>query len=223
VRVKKNGFINYFGKQRFGIRGNTHLVGKEILKNDIKEAVWIYLTHGGEEKEEFRKFRENLAKTRDFKLGLKECPRNLRNEIVLLNHLVSKPNDYAGALRRIPKKFRRMFVHAYQSYLWNEIAKFSEESSIPVIGFMTDLVKYKSSREIKKILESEGIDVNDFKTKSMPELSSEGDERERVIKPKNLKWSFGNDELNKGKIKCTLGFEIPKGSYATVLIEEVLR
>ncbi|NIO22656.1 MAG: tRNA pseudouridine(13) synthase TruD, partial [Candidatus Aenigmarchaeota archaeon] len=116
-RIGKEGFVNYFGEQRFGLRKNTHLVGKAILRNRLKEAVWVYLTKGGEENEEARKFRANLRRTKDFKRGLKDCPKNLRNEIVLMNHLTAKPNDYAGALRKIPKKFRRMFVHAYQSYL----------------------------------------------------------------------------------------------------------
>jgi len=220
--VKKKGVVNFFGSQRFGMRGNTHLVGKEILKNNLKEAVWIYLTYKGEEKEESMKFRENIRKNRDFKAGLKECPKQLRNEIVLMNHLVKKPNDYAGALRRIPKKFRRMFVHAYQSYLWNEIAKVSEEKEIPVIGFATDLSKYKTRKQIEEILENENIGISDFRIKSMPELSSKGDTRERIAKARGMEWKFERDELNEGKLKCVLEFELMKGTYATVLLEEVL-
>ncbi len=220
--LKKNGFINYFGEQRFGIRNNTHLVGKEILKNRLKEAVWTYLIHEGDENEGARKFRENLRKTKDFKLGLKECPWNLKNEIVLMNHLAKKPNDYAGALREIPKKFRRMFVHAYQSYLWNEIAKSSKESKIPIIGFQTDLAKYKIKKQIEKILNREKLETTDFRIKSMPELSGEGGERERTVKAKKMKWEFEKDEKNENRLKCVLEFEIPRGSYATVLINEVL-
>ena len=40
--IRKKGFINFYGEQRFGIRGNTHLVGKEMLNNNLEEAVWIY-------------------------------------------------------------------------------------------------------------------------------------------------------------------------------------
>ncbi len=221
--VKKQGFVNYFGSQRFGMRNNTHLVGKAVLKNNLKEAVWIYLTKEGEEKEGTRKFRENLRKTKDFSSALKECPKNMKNEIVLMNHLIKKPNDYAGALRKLPKKFRRMFVHAYQSYLWNEIAKKSDEKTLPLIGFRTDLNKYKSKRLIEKIIAKEGISAKDFLLKSMPELSSEGAERERIVFPEGLEWEFRKDELNQGKTKCSLEFSIPKGSYATVLLEELFK
>ncbi len=222
-RIKENGFVNYFGEQRFGFRNNTHLVGREILKNRLKEAVWIYLTKEGEEKEEVAKFRGNLRKTKDFGIALKECPKSLHNELALLNHLIKKPNDYAGALRKIPKKFRRLFVHSYQSYLWNEIAKFSNEVRIPIIGFRTDITKYKTRKQIDRILKRENTRTSDFRIKSMPELSSEGDERERIAKMKGMKWKFGEDELNDNKLKCVLKFEIPKGSYATVLIKEVLK
>ncbi len=221
-KTRKDGFINYFGEQRFGMRGDTHLVGKEILKNNLEEAVWLYLTNKGNESEEISAFRENLRKTRDIRQGLRECPKVLRNEIILMNHLVRTPNDYAGALRRLNKKFRRMLVHAYQSYLWNETAKVSQESIIPMIGFATDLSKYEAAADMEKILQKEGIAAADFRINAMPELSCEGSERERVAEAKGLKWSFADDELNEGKVKCIVGFEIPKGSYATVLIDQIL-
>ena len=199
------------------------MVGREILRNNLKEAVFIYLTKEGDEENEAKSFRKNLSKSRDFGLALRDCPKHLKNEIILLEHLARKPNDYAGALRRIPKKFRRMFIHAYQSYLWNNAAKVSAEERIPLIGFGTDLTKYKTGKQIEKVLKKEGISKSDFHPESMPELASEGSERERVVKPEGLEWKFGEDEVNENRLKCTLKFELPKGSYATVLIDEVLK
>ncbi|MBN2042493.1 MAG: tRNA pseudouridine(13) synthase TruD [Candidatus Aenigmarchaeota archaeon] len=222
-RIKKDGVINLYGEQRFGIRGNTHLVGKEMLKNNMEEAVWIYLTHGEEINEESRTFRRNLKMTREFSLALRECPRHLRNERILLEHLSREPKDFAGALRRIPKGFRKMLVHAYQSYLWNEVAKATKEKVIPLVGFDTDLSKYKSGKEIGKILKKEGIRQDDFRMPSMPELASEGDERERIVEAKRMEWEFGDDDLNEGRVKCVLKFEIHKGAYATVVIDEAFR
>ncbi len=224
-RIKREGMINFYGKQRFGVRGNTHLVGKEIIRDRLKEAVWTYLTHGRERErnEDARSFRENLEKGGDFMAAIKECPGFLGTEKTLLQHLAREPNDYAGALRRIPKKLRRIFVHAYQSYLWNEIAKVTEEKTIPIIGFDTDLSKYESGKEMKRILGGEGIKPGDFRLKSMPELSAEGSERKRIVRPKKLEWSFGEDEINEGKLKCLLKFGIPPGSYATVLVDGVLK
>jgi tRNA pseudouridine13 synthase len=61
--IKKNGFINFFGEQRFGNRGNTHLVGREILRNNLKEAVWLYLAgEGGEGSAALLLVRERFAR-----------------------------------------------------------------------------------------------------------------------------------------------------------------
>jgi tRNA pseudouridine13 synthase len=42
-------------------------------------------------------------------------------ERVMIGHLKDKPGDYLGALRRLPANLLMMFVHAYQSYMFNLI------------------------------------------------------------------------------------------------------
>lgn len=221
--IKKNGFINFFGEQRFGNRGNTHLVGREILRNNLKEAVWLYLAGEGGEGQEISDFRKRLREGGDIHEALSNCPKVLGNEIILMNHLAAKPNDYAGALRRLPKKFRMMLVHAYQSYLWNEMAKACDDDVLPLIGFNTDFSGYKTAKKIERIMESEGVRADDFRIASMPELSCEGDERERMVGAEDLEWRFAEDELNQNASKCMLRFTLAKGSYATVLVNEAMR
>jgi len=59
--------------------------------------------------------------------------------------------------------------------------------------------------------------------REMPELCAEGSERERVMKVKNFKvLSFGDDELNEGKKKEVVSFFLPKGSYATVVLDNLI-
>ncbi|MCX6818096.1 MAG: tRNA pseudouridine(13) synthase TruD [Candidatus Aenigmarchaeota archaeon] len=220
-KINKKGFINLFGEQRFGNRNNTHLVGREILRGNLKEAVWMYLAGEGDNDEEINAFRKQLRESGDVKEALKNCPRVLRNELIMLNHLVHEPSDYAGALRRLPKKMRTMLVHAYQSYLWNEMARACDEATIPLVGIDTNFSKYTTARKMREIMDNEGVKSADFKIDSMPELSCEGAERERIAVAEKMQWNFASDELNAGKIKCILRFAIPKGSYATVLIDEV--
>ena len=45
--------------------------------------------------------------------------------------------------------------------------------------------------------------------------------RDAIIAPGGLEWSSGDDELNRGRRKMTLSFELPKGSYATVLLKRL--
>jgi len=54
-------------------------------------------------------------------------PKWLDVELAVLNHLVNNPNDFLGALKKLHKRLLKMFVHAYQSYIWNlTVSRFVE-------------------------------------------------------------------------------------------------
>ncbi len=114
-------FLNYFGEQRFGTtRKNTHLVGECILRNRFKEAVLKYLCDSeGEENEEAVSARKELAQTMDFKKALTTFPTYLIHERAILAHLAKYPNDFVNSLRRLPRPILLLFVHAFQSHLFN--------------------------------------------------------------------------------------------------------
>ncbi|MBD3263152.1 tRNA pseudouridine(13) synthase TruD [Candidatus Woesearchaeota archaeon] len=223
----KSGFKNFFGPQRFG-RGNTHLIGKEITKGKLQVDVEILITFIGDKETEtaqrFREFaKDNWGK---WKQILSKAPKFLGIEKNVLNWLVKHPTDFAGALRKVSKPIRKLYVHAYQSWIFNKalhkLGKKDLPEKVPVPGFKTKLGKDTFSREIKKILKQDNIKLEDFKCIRIPELSSEGTERKTIIKPKQFKVGKPEkDELNKGKQKIKLQFELPKGIYATVLIGEL--
>ncbi len=113
-------FPNYFGSQRFGSRGNTHVMGRALALGNSRKAVLEYLTFGGErEDERTKKARSELAATHDYKKALADFPTNLKYERLLLSHLAQNPYDYVNALRKLPRGLALMFVHAYQAYLFN--------------------------------------------------------------------------------------------------------
>lgn len=117
------GFPNFFGIQRFGsVRPITHLVGKAIVRGEFKEAVEVYVANPieGEAPESFE-VRTALAESGDVKEALHNYPRSYTFEKAILNHLAVHPDDYVGALRVLPQNLLMMFVHAYQSYLYNRV------------------------------------------------------------------------------------------------------
>jgi tRNA pseudouridine13 synthase len=188
-KIKKQGFINIFGKQRFGSAGNSGRIGAEIIKGNLEHAAKLFITeHGDNERaQEFGKFaKKNWGKWKEI---IKECPDFLGLEKAVLNWLIRVPTDFGGAIRAIPKPTRRIFVSAYQSEIWNKESE-------------------KSKDEI--------IRIPPIEIKSMPELNMRGAERRRIVKTKNLKKKV------KGKI-VELEFELPKGCYATVLVDELFR
>ncbi|NYZ78507.1 tRNA pseudouridine(13) synthase TruD [Candidatus Micrarchaeota archaeon] len=119
---------NYFGAQRFGsMRANSHLVGALLLKGDFEGAVWNYLVYTDEREGDKSavKARERLAKERrkkkpDFAKALEYYPGFLKYERELLKHLSVQPRDFSGALSRLPRHLQLMFVHAFQSALFNQ-------------------------------------------------------------------------------------------------------
>ena len=231
VQLKERGVPNYFGYQRFGIvRPNTHLVGKELIKGNLRKAVMAYLTNPFEtEREDAREARRFLQETGNYKKALDIFPKRLGYERSMLDALSKNPRDYAGALRRLPKKLRWMFVHAYQGFLFNKILSRVIEEGMEIKGQKIPLFGYRSSLsegflgEIeKKILEEENVFFKDFKIAPMPELSSEGLLRDGNIEVQpNFK--IEKDELNAGKLKCAMEFELQKGSYATVVLREFMK
>jgi len=117
------GFPNFFGPQRFGsVRPITHLIGKDLIRGDIEGAVMKYIANPSDEEEsEANDARATLQATRDYEKALKEFPTKLTFERTLIGHLKDNPEDYLGALRKLPKNLLMMFVHAYQSYLFNKM------------------------------------------------------------------------------------------------------
>jgi len=39
---------------------------------------------------------------------------------LMLKHLAKKPDDFVGAFRRLPMKLQKLFIQAYQAYLFNK-------------------------------------------------------------------------------------------------------
>ncbi len=127
------GLPNFFGVQRFGtLRSITHLVGDAIIKGDFERAALIYMAKPfPSEPEETRSAREHVWRTHDFKGGLKLFPRHLRYERAMMNHLASNPSDYIGAFRTLSPGLKKLFVHAYQSYIFNKILSRRLQKGLP--------------------------------------------------------------------------------------------
>ncbi len=186
---------------------------------------------------------ENYFDEQRFSLNNVEIGRNLikRNfkEICLKLNLSVKSNDFIGALRSLDKKLLKLYLHSYQSYLFNlvlkEYIRLNFESynkngflftkldkiidlKIPLINFDTKFDKIVEKLYLN-ILEIEKIEKKDFLIREMPELISLGVERRAFVNVKDLSYEYSDDEL--GKLKCVLKFILPKGSYATILIKKV--
>ena len=193
---KLDKVINYFDEQRFGINKNNHLIGKDIIKGNFKEAI--------------NKILSNNPELKDF--------------------IDKNPTNYIGTLRKLPKKILLLYIHSYQSYLWNKTVneylqcKYNSEEKIPIVGFGTEIKNKILKQIIEDIMKEEDITYRDFIIKQLPELSQEGSERDLFVKVKDLKiGELEKDDLNPGKNKVKFSFYLDKGAYATNVIKEIFR
>jgi tRNA pseudouridine13 synthase len=149
-----NGFPNFFGHQRFGsFRPVTHIVGKMITKGDFKEAVHAYLGNPNKmEGEETYLARKAIDNGENYKEALIKFPDYLGFEKAMLNRLAVNEDDYIGALKALPKNLQMMFVHAYQSFIFNRILSLRIKEGLlsnePQIG---DIVVPKDTQGIVDI------------------------------------------------------------------------
>ncbi len=163
-------------------------------------------------------------------------------------YMKKKKNDAIGALRLLPNRLLRMYVNAYQSYLWNEcVSKYLERFEvmkkvdyslgelvfvncedksleIPLIGFSSEELESGEIKEIiATVMKAEQLMYRDFVIKQIPQLSLEGEMRKVFTEVKKLEvGKFEDDELFEGKKKVTVSFTLGKGSYATMIVKRLL-
>ena len=226
-------FPNYFGQQRFGSpRPITHQVGRHILQNNYEEAVWTYIAKPYDrEYKSIRKIRDELWETREVEDAAEKFPEQYRYEKALLYHLTKNEGDYKGAIKRLPDGLQQLFIHAYQSWIYNrtlshliEEGWYEPEYELPLVGYKTDLKDGKPENKMQEILDEEGVSQEDFRLQDFPDLRSEGSYRRAFADFRNFKvLDIADDDLNMSRNKMTLKFDLPKGAYATVFLREIMK
>ncbi|XP_075768170.1 pseudouridylate synthase 7 homolog isoform X2 [Pelodiscus sinensis] len=137
--LREIGFINYYGMQRFGTTAvPTYQVGRAILQNNWNEVMDLILKpRPGAEKGYLVKCREEWAKTKDPAAALKKLPVKRCVEGQLLRGLSKYGlKNVVSAFGIIPRNNRLMYIHSYQSYIWNNmVSKRIEEYGLkPISG-----------------------------------------------------------------------------------------
>jgi len=96
--------------------------------------------------------------------------------------------------------------------------------AIPLIGFRQHFSQGAQGEIEKQILEEEGICPDDFKIKTMQEISARGELRTAITPLNNFSHDeISNDSANPSKRKAELSFMLYRGSYATIMLREVMK
>jgi len=128
------GWPNFFGPQRFGeVRPVTHEVGRYLVRGDVAAAVETYLTARppGTPDAPGDAARAAYAETHDAVRALREFPSHYRFERALLERL-ARGDPPERAFRALGRELRLLFVHAYQSLLFNRWLSRRHAAGVPL-------------------------------------------------------------------------------------------
>ena len=76
--------------------------------------------------------RKELVTRDDWKALYPTIPDQMSFEKTMVGHLAENPGDWAGAIDSLPKNLQMMFVHAYQSILFNKMLSRRMEHGLPL-------------------------------------------------------------------------------------------
>lgn len=235
--VKRFGFPNYFGEQRFGsVKSRDDFVLRYLLKGDFEGALRSYFF--GKSSLEFwgdwRRLYKTLSPT------LEEYEKDLIRGLMR-----GLPPE--KAFRILPKNVRLMFNFAYQSFLWNEyLREYIEEKypfvrvpfinnwklsywiEVPDIGYLKNLEIPFTGRDfkiedkvlkraIKRVQRRYGVKEEWFDKEVGGMVVMTDGLRKAAVSPKKFKI------LEKTKERIKVSFSLPSGSYATVLLRFLLK
>lgn len=244
---------NFYGLQRFGSeRLVTHLVGREIVKRNFIQAVELLLSYTTEfDTQMSRDIRNRCADPRNYRQVLKMLPRGMDIERQVLSALVAGRNAIA-ALRAVPIMIRRLFVQAYQAYIFNRCLSRAitrgEDLLQPQTGDLCfemegpatfgRIIKYNPNSKTKLVpaIRMAGYTFQPGKGRFENITRAILQEEEVAAKDfyiKEMQELSHQGGFRQAPLWCTdfwyerdplrVSFKLPKGSYATTLLREIIK
>ncbi|KAK5652511.1 hypothetical protein OQA88_10416 [Cercophora sp. LCS_1] len=191
--LKHHGYINYYGLQRFGTYSiGTHLLGMKILNGDF-ESVLEDILHvdeqyfqdvldkkvpqghgvtGDTNRDDYNRAKAitTWKATKNADKALEVLPKRFSSESSIIQHLNKNPKDHMGALLSITRGMRTMYIHAYQSYVWNHVAshRWAKYGATVVEGDLVVVDTSKVSADSAGFEPAEDDDDTNFFTQARP-------------------------------------------------------
>ena len=234
-------YPNYYGLQRFGTRRPiTHLIGKYIIRREWDKAVKCIISYPFSSEDPLIRKARILAEENRIGESINIYPRKHDYEWLILKYASEDLNSLA-ILRRIPRQYIKLFINAYQSYLFNLIlSKIIEyydtytktidgmnectsplgdlRPCIQVVGLNMNINSRSKLYEIiKEILSIEGVRIDYFNVKEL-KVKAYSWLRPVYIPVINFKWRF---ITKNNRLLTTMSFILERGAYATNILREL--
>ena len=246
--LSRHPLPNYFDDQRFGSLGASgEYVGRAWCEGNYERAVWLALAEENEhdrpeDRSEKKILRDEWGNWAACKAKLARSHRRS-----LVTFLADRPGDFKGALARINADLRGLYLSAFQSFLWNRVLSRMIQDSCPdhfpvelksgrvfffrsldrpldVIPLPSARARFESDsmrRRVEDALKEIGLELKALKIRHPRENFFSRGERAATFRPAGLASEWGSDDLYPGRSKLALRFDLPRGSYATIVVKRI--
>ena len=208
-KIEEMGMPNFFGYQRFGNDGQNHILGELIAKGEKKER-----------NPKLRKLLVSAYQSHLFNLWLSkriEISKLVANfSVSELEPLLNFPRNELEKLKKQNHIFKLLSGDVMQHYPHGRLFEFdgSEEEVRRFLERETAPTGLLSGKRAKPAGEYAWLVEKDF----IQEIATDGQRRYAWIFPEDIEGRYIEEEA-----WFEFNFSLPKGSYATVFLEEIAK
>jgi len=246
------GVPNYFGYQRYGAQGNSHLIGAAMLRRDWHGCVDHLIGEPDAVRDEEWSAAICAYRQGDLSEALRLFPRHCRGERDVLQRLVARPGEYEKAFSAIHPRMKKLYLSAAQSFLFDRTVARRIEN---IDGLMNGDLACKHVNGACFLVEDAAVEAERV---AAFEISASGPMFGCKMKcPEGAAWELEHEILEQGGVALsafdmsgglrmegerrplrvpagdlswstsedtvTVAFSLPKGSYATSLLREITK
>lgn len=120
-KLIEKGMPNYFGPQRFGMRGTNAMVGRAALTGDYQQSIALILGKPQPADPPDVQQARTLFDGGLYSDAAAAWPPRFRDERNLCRRVASGEQDAGALWRSIDRSLRNLFLSAFQSFLFNRV------------------------------------------------------------------------------------------------------
>jgi tRNA pseudouridine13 synthase len=121
AELGRRGVPNYFGAQRYGAQGNSHLIGRAFVQGDWRAAFDAIIGDPSAVRDDRWRAAIEAYRRGDLEESIRILPGHFRTERDILQRLAKRPEAYEKALYAIHPRLKKLYLSAYQSSLFDRL------------------------------------------------------------------------------------------------------
>jgi len=115
------GVPNYFGAQRYGLHGNSHLIGRAMVRGEWRIAFDHVIGDPVAVRDERWRGAIEAYRRGDLEESIRLFPGHCRTERDILQRLLKRPDAHEKAFYAIHPRLKKLYLSAYQSSLFDRL------------------------------------------------------------------------------------------------------